>query len=168
MEIERKHTFFHSFDTVVDTTLFREETLEAIVPDACPDMLEIIETVGIVVLTDKSAKDGQGEMTGEIRASVLYRSDADEAVRHMDVTLPFHCIVEHNAMTSESKLMAKPSLRRIDARALNPRKVLIRAEVAVAVSVRLPKETQMLCEIACEEKAGLQQKIEQVRHFMTV
>ena len=51
MEIERKHTFFHSFDTVVDTTLFREETLEAIVPDACPDMLEIIETVGIVVLT---------------------------------------------------------------------------------------------------------------------
>lgn len=38
MELERNHTFYHSFEPVVDTTLFREETTEAIVPDACPDI----------------------------------------------------------------------------------------------------------------------------------
>ena len=39
MELELERTELNGYETVLDTTLTQEETLEAIVPDACPDIL---------------------------------------------------------------------------------------------------------------------------------
>ncbi len=39
MELELNRTHLAGYDTVLDTTVFQEETLETIVPDACPDIL---------------------------------------------------------------------------------------------------------------------------------
>ena len=39
MELELERTEWNGYDTILDTTVCREETLEAIVPDACPDIL---------------------------------------------------------------------------------------------------------------------------------
>jgi hypothetical protein len=39
MEFELERTQLDRFDALLDTTLHQEETLEMIVPDACPDIL---------------------------------------------------------------------------------------------------------------------------------
>ena len=38
MELEFDREMIRSYDTVADVTLCQEETLESIVPDACPDL----------------------------------------------------------------------------------------------------------------------------------
>ena len=49
MEFELERTQLDRFDALLDTTLHQEETLEMIVPDACPDILRIVETDGRVL-----------------------------------------------------------------------------------------------------------------------
>ena len=48
MELELDRTQRSGYEAVLDTTVCREETLESIVPDACPDILRICDTEGVV------------------------------------------------------------------------------------------------------------------------
>ena len=41
MELELERTALDGFAAVLETTVAREETVESIVPDACPDLLGI-------------------------------------------------------------------------------------------------------------------------------
>ena len=50
MELELERTELSGYETVLNTTLFQEETMEMIVPDACPDILRILDTEGWVEL----------------------------------------------------------------------------------------------------------------------
>lgn len=47
MELELDRTQRSGYEAVLDTTVCREETLESIVPDACPDILRICDTEGV-------------------------------------------------------------------------------------------------------------------------
>ncbi len=77
MEFELDRTQMNGYDTQMDTTLLREETLEMIVPDACPDILRVAETDGKVLLTRKEAMDGRVELAGIFKLSVLYVPDGE-------------------------------------------------------------------------------------------
>ena len=55
MEFERDTII--NYDTVADVTLCQEETLESIVPDACPDILRIVDVCGQATLSGKQARD---------------------------------------------------------------------------------------------------------------
>ena len=72
MELELKRDAIHCFETVADVTICQEETQEAIVPDACPDILRIVEVCGQACLTGKQAREGMATVSGMVRASVLY------------------------------------------------------------------------------------------------
>ena len=48
MELELEQTRLNGYEAVVDTGLFPEETMEMIVPDACPDILRILNTEGMI------------------------------------------------------------------------------------------------------------------------
>ena len=67
MELECKTTHLTCYDTVLDTTLYQEETLESIVPDACPDILRIVDTEAVVCLKSKEAQEGRIEVAGTAR-----------------------------------------------------------------------------------------------------
>ena len=51
MEFERDTII--SYDTVAEATLCQEETLESIVPDACPDILRIVDVCGQATISGK-------------------------------------------------------------------------------------------------------------------
>jgi hypothetical protein len=42
MELEFKSNELSCYDTALDTTVLREEIMEMIVPDSCPDILRIL------------------------------------------------------------------------------------------------------------------------------
>ena len=99
MELELDRTQRSGYEAVLDTTVCREETLESIVPDACPDILRICDTEGVVCLRDKVLQDGRVELSGSVRAALLYLPDGEEGIRRMEVELPFSCTLEHPALT---------------------------------------------------------------------
>ena len=140
MELELDRTQLNGYEALLDTTLFQEETLEMIVPDACPDILRVVETDGKVLLRSKEAMDGRVELTGTIRACVLYLPDGESGMRHLDVSIPFRACAEGKDIGPGCSVTACARLRRADTRAVNPRKVLVRAEAAIGVTVFAPMD----------------------------
>lgn len=138
MEFERDTII--SYDTVAEVTLCQEETLESIVPDACPDILRIVDVCGQATLTGKQAREGVAQVTGMVRACILYQPEGGGGLRKMEVGLPFTCQAEAPGLTERGTVLADPRLRCAEARVLNPRKVLLRVDLAVDVTACQPVE----------------------------
>ena len=69
MELELERIGWNGYEAALETTVCQEETLESIVPDACPDVLRICETEGIICLRDKVVQEGRLTLSGSVRAS---------------------------------------------------------------------------------------------------
>ena len=168
MELELDRTQRSGYEAVLDTTVCREETLESIVPDACPDILRICDTEGVVCLRDKVLQDGRVELSGSVRAALLYLPDGEEGIRRMEVELPFSCTLEHPALTPLCRVVALSRVQGADARLINPRKVLVRVDLAFCVQVYAPVEDDICSGVLAPEEAGVQQMSEQCDACTTV
>ena len=167
MEFELDRTQMNGFDALLDTTLRTEETLEMIVPDACPDILRVVETDGKVLLTRKEAMDGRAELGGLIRATVLYCPDGETGMRHLDVTIPFTCGVDASGIGPECVVVASARCCKADTRTINPRKVLVRAEAAVDVTVFMPQMESICSQVLEAEEQNVEQLTETQEVYLT-
>lgn len=168
MELELERTELNGWDTVLDTTVCREETMEAIVPDACPDILRICDVEGTVCLAGKEAQEGRAELSGTVRAVLLYVPDGAEGVRRMEVSLPFTCTADAPAITPACQITALPRVQGADARLLNPRKVLVRVSLAADVQVFCPGSVSVCSGIPEAERFGMEQMWERYDTYTTV
>ena len=57
MELEFDRDVIQGYEVLADGTVCQEETLESIVPDACPDILRIVAVCGQAALNGKQARD---------------------------------------------------------------------------------------------------------------
>lgn len=141
MELELKRDAIHCFETVADVTICQEETQEAIVPDACPDILRIVEVCGQACLTGKQAREGMGHrLRHGARLGAVSAGDGGMSCSHMELSVPFTCQVEAPGLTSQGTILADPRLRWAEARVLNPRKILLRVDLAVEIRACQPCE----------------------------
>ena len=165
MELEFERDTIISYDTAAEVTLCQEETLESIVPDACPDILRIVDVCGQATLSGKQAREGAAQVTGMVRASILYQPEGGGGLRRMEAGLPFTCQAEAPGLTERGTVLARPRLRRAEARALNPRKVLLRVDLAVDVIACQPVEQPVCCGVANPEEGAVCQRQFQGEHY---
>lgn len=165
MELEFDRDMIISYETVAQMTLCQEETLESIVPDACPDILRIVDVCGQATLSGKQAREGVAQVTGMVRASILYQPEGGGGLRRIEVGLPFTCQAEAPGLTEAGTILASPRLRRAEARALNPRKVLLRVDLAVDVTACQPVERAVCCGVTNPEENGVCQRQHQGEHY---
>ena len=163
MEFERDTII--SYDTVAEVTLCQEETLESIVPDACPDILRIVDVCGQATLSGKQAREGVAQVTGMVRASILYQPEGGGGLRRMEAGLPFTCQAEAPGLTERGTVFARPRLRSAEARALNPRKVLLRVDLAVDITACQPVERPICGGVTGSEEEGLCQRQFRGEHY---
>ena len=158
MELEFERDTMTYYETAASVTLCQEETLESIVPDACPDILRIVDVCGQAMLTGKQAREGLASVSGLVRAWILYQPEGGQGLRRMEVSLPFSCQAEAPGLTEQGIVLASPRLRCAEARALNPRKVLLRVDLAVDITACQPVD-RLLCRGVLEgEKSGVCQR----------
>lgn len=167
MDFELERLQLRGFDTALDTTLSKEETLEMIVPDACPDILRVIETDGTVLLSRREAQNGTVELAGTFKLSVLYLPDGERGTRHLDVTIPFACSVEGKDITPACAVVAMARLCHADAKALNPRKILARAEAVIDITVYTPRNDGICGAIPEGTAQGVEQLTEKQEVYLT-
>lgn len=165
LNLEREH--INCYDMVLDTEVYQEETLEAIVPDACPDIARIVDTGGQVCLSGKHVRDGGLSVSGTVRTWILYQPEGGQEPCRMEVKLPFTIQVEAAKLHSQGQCVVTPCLRGVDARSLNPRKILVRADVGIGVQAYQPRELMLCSGITCEEVAGVQQRTAQHTAYLT-
>ena len=158
MELEFDRDVIQGYEVLADGTVCQEETLESIVPDACPDILRIVAVCGQATLNGKQARDGLAEASGSVRAVILYQPEEGGGLRRLEVALPFSAQMEAPGLTDRGTVQACVRLRGAEARALNPRKVLLRADLAVDLAAFQPRE-QVCCQGVLEpETNGVQER----------
>lgn len=165
MELEFKQESIEDFDVLTETTLCQEETLESIVPDACPDILRIVDVCGQAMLTGKQAHEGLASVSGVVRAAILYQPEGGGGLRKMDVTLPFHCQAESAGLTDTGTVHAGARLRFAEARVLNPRKVLLRVDLAVDITTYRHRVQKIICAAQEEQHENLCQLQHECEHY---
>lgn len=166
MEIELTRTQLACFDTVLDTTVLHEETMEMIVPDACPDILRIADTAGTVCLKSKEAMEGRAEVSGTARCAVLYLPDGESGMRRIEVNIPFFCTADAAGIKPDCTVVAVPRVLTADTRAINPRKVLVRVNLAVSIRIFAPAAAALCTGAECGGDAGVEQLKECHKAYM--
>ena len=159
MELEFDRDVIHCWEIAADGTLCQEETLETIVPDACPDILRIVAVCGQATLNGKQAREGAAAVSGSVRAVLLYQPEEGGGLRRMEAALPFSAQMEAPGLTEQGQVHACVRLRGAEARALNPRKVLLRADLAVDVTALQPRERVCCQGVLDPEAHGVQQRM---------
>lgn len=160
MELELERSQLRCYDTVLETTVFPEETMEMIVPDACPDILRVVDTCGTVLLKSREAQEGRAEVAGAVCCSVLYQPDGAEGIHRIEVNVPFFCAAEHPAVGQGGTVMAMPRVQAAETRLLNPRKVLVRVNLAVDIQVFAPCDAELCSGAVDGPESGVQQLLE--------
>ena len=168
MELALNREHINCWEMVLDTALYQEETMESIVPDACPDILRIIDASGQVCLSGKMIREGSVTISGTVRAWIFYQPDGGDGLCRMEVKLPFTVQTEAAGLHSQGQAIAQPFLRGIDARALNPRKILVRADLGLSLQVFQPRELALCQGVTGGEEAGIQQLTSQHSAYLTV
>ncbi len=157
--MELKKNMMQCYQQVIDHTLLQEETLEAIVPDACPDILRIVSVCGQICISEKQVVEEQIILSGHVDTSVLYLPEEGENLEKMAVRLPFTCQTPAQPLSAGDEVFVIPTLCKQEARILNPRKVLVRLELMLELS-GFQKNTLVLC-CGVEEGSDIQEKMTQ-------
>ena len=163
MELELRQDYISCWDAVHHTVVNQEETAEMIVPDACPDILQILDGEGKIFLQRKEAAEGRGEFSGLIKVCVLYRPERGGGMRSMEAVLPFACSAESPAITRRSQLMAFPRIQTVDVHVLNPRKILVKVNFIISLTCYTPKSIELCTSVEKGDQYSILQKTAEYR-----
>lgn len=144
------------------TVLNREETMEMIVPDACPDILEIVDTEGVLQLRGKECAEGCISLSGTVQCSILYTPEEGERLCTLHAEVPFQFTADAEGVTSRCRCILRPQVTMAETRAINPRKVLVRVGLSFEVAANEPSSMACTCGIE-EESVSIQQRREERR-----
>jgi len=165
MELEFERKTIRGYETVGSVCLRQEETLESIVPDSCPDILQIVDVLGQANLLTKEAKERTAIVNGVVRAVILYQPDQGECLHRMEVGIPFSCQADMPGLTDHGIVLACPRLCSAEARMLNSRKVLLRVDLAVDVTACQVSEQNVSCTVSNPEEHAICQQQYNGEHY---
>ncbi len=168
MELELGKQGLQLLDSVMNHCASHEETADIIVPDSSPDVYRILGAFGNTYLKDETVRDGQYVVSGTICGWVLYVSEGDMTVRHLEVMVPFSHTFDCSEILEESIGTVQVSLSSMEAREVNPRKIAVRANVALCANVYAPKTIEFACSVENVDAYGIECKSENVSVFAPV
>ncbi|MGE4548694.1 MAG: SPOCS domain-containing protein [Intestinibacillus sp.] len=141
MELIRNAIQF--YDLTLDRTSVYEESTDAIVPDAYPDIARIVCATGNAVIKDESPQNDRVLISGTVKTSVLYQPEGEERFRELTVPLNFAHIEEGKGLTPDSVCFVRCQVMSVDARAVNSRKVGVTARLCFETSTYDKREMEL-------------------------
>lgn len=168
MELELRQETVRGWERVCRTMLEQEETAEMIVPDACPDIWQVLDGEARLLLQRKEPQDGRGEFSGLLKTAILYQPEGEQGVRAMEVTLPFSASPELSQLTRRSILHVVPQVLGVEVHLLNPRKVLVKVGYRLDIQGFEPQALSLASYVEDPERCGIRQRMGQVSTFRTV
>lgn len=150
MEIGLNKTSISCYKRVYCGNISREESMEMVVPDVMPDIGEIISSNGLVFLRSKELAAGKLALSGTISTTVLYHPDGEAASCKLNLELPYAIHMEIAVINEHCLASASVRLTYIEARALNPRKIMVRAGLCAHASCYLADKIAFGTEIDAE------------------
>lgn len=140
MELKVHETALDYLKRTVYEPIYQELTAEAVVPESMPDMERVLDAYGTVILQNKQLEGGEARLSGGVQAGVLYVPEGGGAVQKLELWLPFSL---HRKAEDGGCLVEQSWLRSIDARMVNARKAVVRANLGVQLTQYHPEEFRL-------------------------
>ncbi len=121
---------------------------DMIVPDAKPDILNTIDTSGIISIYKKEVLDGKVRIDGNINIYIMYLADnSEDKIRGINTNLDFSENFVIPECKEEMKAILETNIKIIECKVLNGRKINVKATVETKVKVFASEETNVISEI---------------------
>ena len=121
---------------------------DMIVPDSKPDILNTICTSGIVCIYRKEVLDEKIKLEGSINTYIMYMADdSEDKVRGLSTNLDFIENINVPNCRENMSCKVRTSLRSIDAKVINGRKISIKATFEVDINVYENEEVEVINDI---------------------
>lgn len=115
-----------------------EQTMELKLPEGMPDIGRVLTAWGQPILRGKEWREEQIQCTGGMMVWVLYEPEDGTAVQWIQGWIPFQMRWDLPENTPEGTLRLRCLTRFVDGRSTSPRKVLVRAGMAVMAEAFVP------------------------------
>lgn len=139
-------------ETVFETTAEQSLDADITLPDYCPEIQRILRCT--VVPNVSSVQNTSGRVTADATATVrlLYVGDNGKTAGY-EQSYPLQKFVESNRITSESAVSVNVNTDYVNCRAVNPRRIDVRAMLTFVFKAMNKREENVLCSA---DGAGIQ------------
>lgn len=117
-----------------------EQTLELRVPEAMPDVGNVLGAWGQVLIRSKEWKDGGMGITGGVMAWVMYAPEDGSMPRVVEGWIPFSMRWDLPQTDRDGRILTSCLLRSVDGRCLSARKLMVRANLSVLARAYTPSQ----------------------------
>ena len=109
---------------------------DAIIPDIKPDILKPISTSGNVCIYKKEVSDGKIKLEGNVDVYLIYLADSEtDNIRGINTNIDFKEIIECNDALEGMSVNEKVTIKSIECKVLNGRKVNLKVELEAEVTL---------------------------------
>lgn len=133
METALKKDIYELLERVWSGAAGREFTAELVVPDAMPDAATVVDAEGVLTLRSKDTEAGSVLLAASVSVSVLYAPEGGGALLSVPVTIPAELRIDAPGVDTDCRVTVRMRLRAVEARAVNSRKISVRADVAAEI-----------------------------------
>jgi len=152
MELIFQETPIQYLKQIVNETVHLEQTADIVVSDSMPDIDRVVDAFGTAMIrTAQCSTSGIG-VDGIVQAGVLFVGENGK-VQPIAAQIPFSV---RKDVSQQGTLQCKCTLRSVDARALNSRKLLVR--VGISCELKVYAQAEHICYDIAEPAPNLQLK----------
>lgn len=132
LPLERRES--DCLNPIYSDKLTGEETIEIVIPDTCGDAGRILDVRGQALIQSKTSGGNSVKLSGEVAADVIIHAEDGVTVFCVPAKLPFEFTSQVPEADEECLVTASIEPPKLEARLLNPRKLLIRARISAFIS----------------------------------
>jgi len=154
--------------SIYDNEISKEETLELVVPDVSADIGKILDVRGQLMVSSQKAKADEIHISASVEVTVIYAADESGKIQYLMANIPLDMTLPVAGADENSKIVTRCELCNLDARTLNPRKLLIRANACISVSCFVPDKFVLWDNLSEGEKAHLYILQKEAEHTLFV
>ncbi|MGI5978633.1 MAG: DUF3794 domain-containing protein [Oscillospiraceae bacterium] len=127
---------------IFETEVSREETLELVVPDVCADIAAVLDARGQLLLASKKTGSNAVIISASVDVKVICAAE-DGRIQCVSGVIPFDQSIPAEGVTENDSVIVRCRLMAVEARTLNPRRLLLRAEVMFCCEVYTPQRVSL-------------------------
>lgn len=132
MDISLERRFISSFKVIGESKKVCDVSSDIVVPDTKEDILRVVLTNSQYRIRSKDVESGRVVIHGELKVNAVYVPESGDGLRVLSTDIPFECEFEVESADSGCTAIAQLEIISLDTRILNPRKILISAQVCVS------------------------------------
>ena len=156
--MELKYKDIACCEVVGNLVTTHEETMETAIPEYCPDMARIVDTVGQLKIREKNTADGRLTVAGAVKVTVLYTSEESAGLRSLSLSVPFSAVMEDKRLQHCRTVCVDGRLLLTEARIVTNRKLYVRVLPELTATGYACPTKSVCCET--EEEPSLRVKRE--------